>query len=78
VGVRSFEFGLTGLFENTADKNGDDGIDVENPEIRLKGNRANKNVDLGIEAVDGVDDAGGNTASGNGNPAQCSPSVVCT
>jgi hypothetical protein len=34
-------------------------------------NTANDNTDLGIEAVPGVIDGGGNKASGNGNPAQC-------
>ena len=32
---------------------------------------ANDNGDLGIEAVSGVTDGGGNRARGNGNPAQC-------
>jgi hypothetical protein len=39
-------------------------------------NTANRNHDLGIEAVPGVIDGGGNKASGNGNPAQCL-NVVC-
>jgi len=34
-------------------------------------NIANHNHDLGIEAVPGVIDGGGNHAAGNGNPAQC-------
>jgi hypothetical protein len=34
------------------------------------------NADLGIEAVPGVIDGGGNKASGNGNPLQCS-NVFC-
>ena len=37
----------------------------------LRANTANNNGDLGIEAVPGVRDAGGNRASGNGNPLQC-------
>ena len=32
---------------------------------------ANRNRDLGIEAVPGIIDGGGNRATGNGNPAQC-------
>jgi hypothetical protein len=40
-------------------------------------NVANDNADLGIEAVPGVKDGGGNQASGNGNPAQC-VGVVCS
>jgi hypothetical protein len=39
-------------------------------------NRANNNADLGIQAVPGVIDGGGNTAFGNGNPLQCL-NVVC-
>ena len=34
-------------------------------------NKAIHNGDLGIEAVPGVTDGGGNKASANGNPAQC-------
>jgi hypothetical protein len=33
----------------------------------LRANAANDNRDLGIEAVPGVTDAGGNRATGNGN-----------
>jgi len=43
---------------------------------RLRGNAATDNGDLGIEAVPGTIDLGGNTASGNGNPLQCL-NVVC-
>jgi parallel beta-helix repeat protein len=50
---------------------GDDGIDVESSATTLTRNTANNNRDLGIEAVLGVTDGGGNKASGNGNPAQC-------
>jgi parallel beta-helix repeat protein len=64
------------LEHNRADKNGllgelDDGIDVDDPGTTLRGNGANHNSDLGIEAVPGVIDAGGNRAAGNGNPLQC-------
>ena len=55
---------------------GDDGIDVESPKTTLTRNRAHTNHDLGIEAVSGVTDGGGNRASGNGNPAQCQ-GVAC-
>jgi hypothetical protein len=34
-------------------------------------NRADDNGDFGIDAVAGVTDGGGNTASGNGNALQC-------
>jgi parallel beta-helix repeat protein len=50
---------------------GDDGIDVENPATTLTHNRADRNRDLGIEAVSGVIDGGGNKAHRNGNPLQC-------
>jgi parallel beta-helix repeat protein len=49
----------------------DDGIDVADPSAVLRANVANDNHDLGIEAVPGVTDAGGNTAAGNGNPLEC-------
>ncbi len=41
------------------------------PGTTIARNKANNNADLGIEAVPGVTDGGGNKASGNGNPAQC-------
>ena len=55
----------------------DDGIDVRRADTTLTENRANRNADLGIEAVAGVTDGGGNAASGNGNPAQC-VNVACS
>jgi large repetitive protein len=54
----------------------DDGIDVEAAGTVIRANAANDNGDLGIEAVAGVIDGGGNRASGNGNPLQCL-NVVC-
>jgi large repetitive protein len=65
--------GATGtlLVRNLANRNGDDGIDVDVPATTLTRNIANRNRDLGIEAVPGVIDGGGNRAAGNGNPAQC-------
>jgi hypothetical protein len=60
------------LFErNRSDGNGDDGIDLDGPGSTLTRNTANFNADLGIEAVPGVTNGGGNKARGNGNPAQC-------
>jgi parallel beta-helix repeat protein len=62
------------LERNLADSRGtgnDDGIDVENKDTTIKGNTATNNGDLGIEAVRGVTDGGGNRASGNGDPRQC-------
>jgi large repetitive protein len=47
------------------------GIIVGNPSTTLTRNEARNNHDLGIEAVDGVIDGGGNRASGNGDPRQC-------
>jgi hypothetical protein len=37
----------------------------------IRANIANGNADLGIEAVAGAIDGGGNRASGNGDPRQC-------
>jgi parallel beta-helix repeat protein len=56
---------------NFAVGNGDDGIHVDVPAAMLTRNMANHNHDLGVEAVAGVTDGGGNRAAGNGNPAQC-------
>jgi hypothetical protein len=39
-------------------------------------NRAVRNAKLGINAVLGVIDGGGNKAHGNGNPAQCT-NITC-
>jgi hypothetical protein len=61
----------TRLVDNLAIQNADDGFDVEAPGTLLKGNTADKNGDLGIEAVPGVVDGGANHATGNGNAAQC-------
>ena len=37
----------------------------------LTRNLSLRNGDLGIEAVPGITDGGGNKAHGNGNPLQC-------
>ena len=66
----------TVLEDNRSNANGDDGIDVESPATSLTGNTADRNHDLGIEAVPGTADGGGNKASGNGNPLQCT-NVFC-
>jgi parallel beta-helix repeat protein len=71
------ETGGTLVLANEADENGDDGIDVRSPATTITRNGADSNVDLGIEAVVGVIDGGGNRASGNGNPLQC-VNVVCS
>jgi hypothetical protein len=62
---------------NLSSRHGDDGIDVDSKATTVTANVANDNADLGIEAVPGVKDGGGNQASGNGNPAQC-VGVVCS
>jgi parallel beta-helix repeat protein len=65
------------LLGNIARGAGDDGFDVNSRSTTLTSNRAVRNADLGIEAVFGVIDGGGNRASGNGNPLQCK-NVFCT
>jgi parallel beta-helix repeat protein len=52
---------------NVANENGEDGIHVYEPGATLARNRTDDNVDLGIEAIAGVIDGGGNRASGNGD-----------
>jgi parallel beta-helix repeat protein len=64
------------LSGNIAKGAGDDGFDVDSRSTKLTGNRAVRNADLGIEAVFGVIDGGGNAAHGNGNPVQCT-NITC-
>lgn len=59
------------LVGNWAVRSGDDGLDVESASSTLTRNTALLNHDLGIEAVPGVIDGGGNRAAGNGDAAQC-------
>ncbi len=61
----------TQVVGNAASGARDDGIEVDAPGTLIKRNTANDNGDLGIEAVAGVVDGGGNLASGNRNPLQC-------
>jgi hypothetical protein len=61
---------------NTSTDNLLDGIQVQGVDARIADNTANDNGDLGIEAVEGVTDGGGNSASGNRNPLQCT-NVFC-
>jgi hypothetical protein len=56
---------------NIASRSATDGINVAAAGTTIALNLAIRNADLGIEAVPGVRDGGGNRASGNGNPAQC-------
>ena len=55
---------------------GGHGILVGNPTTRVTRNEARYNHRLGIKAVEGVIDGGGNRASGNGDPRQC-VNIVC-
>jgi parallel beta-helix repeat protein len=48
-----------------------DGIHVAAPGTVVTDNSANRNSDLGIEAVTGIADGGRNTARNNGDPRQC-------
>jgi len=59
------------LRRNRARRAGDDGFDVEARSTKLTRNRALRNADLGIEAVRGVIDGGGNIARNNGDRRQC-------
>ena len=65
--------GASGTFlrDNLAQRNGGDGIEVQDTTARLRGNGAFGNGDFGIDAAAGVTDLGGNSAFGNGNPLQC-------
>jgi parallel beta-helix repeat protein len=62
---------------NIARGAGDDGFDVESRLTKLARNRALRNIDLGIEAVRGVIDGGGNIARHNGDPRQCT-NIACS
>jgi parallel beta-helix repeat protein len=59
------------LKRNVAKRSSDDGFHVESHSAKLTRNRAVRNDDLGIEAVRGVADGGGNVARRNGDPRQC-------
>jgi parallel beta-helix repeat protein len=59
------------LKRNVAISAGEDGFDVDSRSTKLTVNRALRNADLGIEAVRGVIDGGGNIARRNGDPRQC-------
>jgi parallel beta-helix repeat protein len=56
---------------NAAKRSRDDGFDVRSRSATLTDNLALRNGDLGIAAVPGVNDGGGNVARGNGDPLQC-------
>ena len=59
------------LRRNVARGAAEDGFDVESRSTKLTKNRALRNGDLGIAAVRGVIDGGGNIARHNGDPRQC-------
>ena len=59
------------LKRNRVSGAGDDGIDVRRAATKLTRNHARNNRDLGIEAVRGAIDGGGNTARQNGDRRQC-------
>jgi parallel beta-helix repeat protein len=65
------------LERNTARGAGDDGFDIRNRTAKLTENRALRNGDLGIQAVRGVNDGGGNVARHNGDPRQCT-NIACS
>ena len=61
---------------NTVSNSLDDGIQLLGPSTGLETSTVTRNVavhngDLGIAAVPGTVDGGGNHAAGNGNPLQC-------
>jgi parallel beta helix pectate lyase-like protein len=65
---------------NTSTRNGDDGIGVGRnaSDVTLRGNVTADNADMGIQPIAGTAvDGGGNQASGNGDPRQCTL-VRCT
>jgi Right handed beta helix region len=64
------------LRNNVAVRAGDDGFAIRSQTTTLIDNRAVRNAELGINAVLGVTDGGGNRASGNGDARQC-VSVQC-
>jgi parallel beta-helix repeat protein len=66
----------TVLDGNVAIGASNDGIYVGSASTTLTRNLGMHNGNLGIEAVPGVTDGGGNHAAGNGNPAQCT-NVAC-
>ena len=61
----------TQIRRNHVVHSGDDGIDAASASTTLTGNEADRNADLGIEAVRGVTDGGANIARHNGDPRQC-------
>jgi large repetitive protein len=75
-GVRVDNAKHTLLKRNHAFGANDDGLDANSPTTKFIRNEARRNGDLGIDAVREVIDGGGNKASGNGDPRQCT-NVAC-
>jgi large repetitive protein len=67
---------ITLLDGNTASFNDESGIEVNKPGSIVRMNTADYNGELGIEAVPGVIDGGGNRAKGNADPRECT-NVIC-
>lgn len=63
--------GSSVLRRNLASGAKGDGFHIESRSTKLTKNRAPLNAAIGIEAVRGVIDGGGNRANGNGGPHQC-------
>lgn len=61
----------TTLLQNDASYNGADGILINSSSTTVTKNAATYNSALGIDAISGVTDGGGNVAYGNGDSAQC-------
>jgi parallel beta-helix repeat protein len=66
----------TRIVGNHVRRSADDGIDAARAGTLVAHNTAHHNGDLGISALLGVIDGGGNHAFGNGNPAQCT-NIAC-
>jgi parallel beta-helix repeat protein len=66
----------TQLQNNVVSHSGHDGINIASPSTTATHNLAVHNGNLGIEAVPGVTDGGGNHAFANGNPLQCT-NIAC-
>jgi parallel beta-helix repeat protein len=85
VGVDGFSVATDGegtvsgtlLRGNVATGSGDDGFDIRSVGTTVTSNVAVRNGDLGVEALPGVTDGGGNKASGNGSPLQCT-GIACS
>jgi hypothetical protein len=69
--IRDTQASAISVRRNHSFVSNDDGIDIDSSNTKLSRNEARYNADLGIEAVPGITDGGGNRAGGNGNPLQC-------